>query len=206
MKKAIFTGILALTVFCFSTGIALACQAGGPTTATSISLNYDSKIVSLADLLDGCYDTNASYQLSNLNGQSFTITGVGYEASWNDSLTIGGVTISNYETGTANEAYVSNFNSNNVSAVTNGSALPSDANISNYLELYLLTDNWKYNEITYSKGTYILGFNDTYGKKQGDRDFDDLIVAITPSAVPVPGTLLILGTGLLGIAGVRRRK
>ena len=52
------------------------------------------------------------------------------------------------------------------------------------------------------KGTIIAGFNDSFT----DDNHDDLIVSLKASPVPEPATLLLFGTGLIGIAGFGRKK
>lgn len=63
-------------------------------------------------------------------------------------------------------------------------------------------------QINGSPTDYILGWEDLdlYGGACGDRDYQDMIVRLTISPVPEPATMLLLGTGLLGIAGVGRKK
>ena len=56
----------------------------------------------------------------------------------------------------------------------------------------------------FSANTYFIGFNDN-DLGTGDLDFDDIIVAAAPAPVPEPATMLLLGTGLIGLAGLRRR-
>jgi len=54
-------------------------------------------------------------------------------------------------------------------------------------------------------GTYWLGMEDE-SLASSDKDYNDMIVEISPvSSVPVPAAIWLLGSGLLGLVGVRRR-
>lgn len=65
---------------------------------------------------------------------------------------------------------------------------------------------------TFSEGDwtadeYVLAFEDLYGG--GDWSYDDLVImveSVKTKPVPEPGTMFLLGSGILGLAGVRRKK
>ncbi|MEA3332567.1 MAG: VPLPA-CTERM sorting domain-containing protein [Pseudomonadota bacterium] len=52
---------------------------------------------------------------------------------------------------------------------------------------------------------YVYGFGDGGGLPV-DNDFDDLVVAVRGNAVPIPSAVWLLGSGLLGMVAIRRKK
>ena len=52
-------------------------------------------------------------------------------------------------------------------------------------------------------GSYVIAWEDL--PDGGDKDYNDLVVEVNVNPVPIPGAILLLGSGLLGLAGIRKK-
>jgi hypothetical protein len=58
-------------------------------------------------------------------------------------------------------------------------------------------------EVTDTPNTWVIAWEDLPGG--GDRDFNDLVVEVQINPVPIPAAFLLLGSGLIGLLGVRKK-
>ena len=51
----------------------------------------------------------------------------------------------------------------------------------------------------------ILGFDDLWKWSSSDDNHDDMMIRVDYNPVPIPPAILLLGSGLLGLAGIRKK-
>src|ERR1019366_6473292 len=92
------------------------------------------------------------------------------------------------------------------SSSTPGAGATIDGNLWQFIVLN--SQGWtSYSQtFTYSGGSSVLSFMAQMNGTDTDAGFDNIVLADTNSGVPEPGTLVMLGSGVLGLAGFVRRK
>lgn len=74
--------------------------------------------------------------------------------------------------------------------------------------IFEVTTAFTLNNIAYNVGDLIIGLNDNLlenrcGTCGDDEDYDDLVLVAKPT--PIPGAVWLLGSGLMGLIGIRRK-
>ncbi|QJB55313.1 VPLPA-CTERM sorting domain-containing protein [Pseudodesulfovibrio sp. zrk46] len=100
--------------------------------------------------------------------------------------------------------HMTGFKDTNLYGNTFFNLTDTDGNGNPYVRIFDVIKEFSFGSNTIELGSLLLGFNDS--NNGVDLDYDDfVIVARKTSATPIPGAVWLLGSGLVGLVGLRRR-
>ena len=181
-------------------------------SGSALASNYfPDNINTLQTYLNGNGVSYTAYS-GSVSGMNY-VTSLGFEAGDTNTLNIssGAVLFTNksvatdFAAATVKYADLTNAffqdtsrSSNNIFSLNGG----------NNVKIYELGSAWTLsNGLTLGVGTLILGLNDNFGCSGNDKDFDDMIVAVSSTTpTPIPAAVWLLGSGMLGLMGFKKTR
>ena len=207
-KKTILTVALALIVSTLFAGSALATVWSDNAAWNAMPTGTNN----LTNFLSTAANAPLFHNYTGGVSGSFYVTQLGYESDDTNKLkTSAGSTLftntnaaTNFAAGTVTYANLTNAYFKDTSREYFNTFSLGSGNV----KIYELDSAWTLsNGLTLGVGTLILGLNDNFGCSGNDKDFDDMIVAVSRTApTPVPAAVWLLGSGMLGLMGFKRTR
>jgi hypothetical protein len=190
----------------------------GTVTMTNFLINYGTLIDSGTVNINDNYGYLINYGTFDINGGTVNINGFGYFLNSNGTVNINGGTVNINGSGYLNNSGVLNINSGTVNLnsvdgflycedntlnYNSGTNTMSLGGLSWYIETLILGQgaNLNITDGTLNIGTLI----DPTGSNSGITGNFTVNTYGTLNAVPIPGAIMLLAPGLIGLARIRRR-